>query len=322
MNSTSKAINGKNKVAAAVSSQQGPINVSEPSSTSATTSTAQSVAPPKRLTGWARLKAGSEDSQQQQQQQLQQQHTKDMTESLQCNLDLLPTAKINAELNKARQSDYDKSISEMIENTKKTQAEVQKLTERVGKMEDIINDFVQKLNAALPVALASAAAAAAATASAVDDERHYTKRSKSKSRHHHRSSSSSGQPVSGNPAGATPPGAGAGAGAAASNPGTPSNSGNPVKISNNLKLSSKNEEFLWVSVKVPTAFWCMRFPGMPGMSGFYFSVFYRNGFQESYKFCNYYCREITAIYLPLMNLNYWFLMWLMPASIYLLSNHP
>jgi hypothetical protein len=144
--------------------------------------------------------------------------------------DLLPTAKNNAELNKNRQSDYDSSIAEMIENSKKTQNEVQKLTERVAKMEEIISEFVQKLNAALPAAIASAAT--------VDDERHYTKRSKSKSRHHHRSSSSTSQPAATNPAGAGSPGGGQ------SNPGTPSNSGNSAKLSNSLKLSTKNEEFL------------------------------------------------------------------------------
>lgn len=170
------------------------------------------------------------------QQQLQQ-HTNEMTESLQCNLDLLPSAKNHAESNKNRQSEHDSSIAEMIENSKKTQVEVQKLTERVAKMEDIITDFVQKLNAALPMTLG--------TSTTADDERHYTKRSKSKSRHHHRSSSSSGQPQPANPAqSSSPGGSGAAAGPTTSSPGTPSNSGNPMKITNSLKLSTKNEEFL------------------------------------------------------------------------------
>jgi potassium voltage-gated channel Eag-related subfamily H protein len=220
MNSTSKAMNGKNKVAAAVSTQQSPINVGDVANSG--TSATQSSAPPKRLTGWARLKAGSTDTPAQQQQQ-----TNDLTESLQCNLDLLPSAKNSFDNNKGRKdektmSDYDSSIAEMVENSKQTQAEVKKLTERVAKMEEIISDFVLKLSAALPNG---------------DDERHYTKRSKSKSRHHHRSSSTSGQVVSSNPAGSSSPGA------IASNPSTPSNSAK-VKIGNNLKLTTKNEEFL------------------------------------------------------------------------------
>jgi potassium voltage-gated channel Eag-related subfamily H protein len=231
MNSTSKAMNGKNKVAAAASSQQSPINVSDNNPNSGTTNP-QSTAAPKRLTGWARLKAGSQD-------QPPTPQPNDLTESLQCNLDLLPSAKNSLDNSKGRgQSgldktlfDYDSSIAEMVENSKKTQSEVKKLTERVAKMEDIINDFVQKLNAALPVAVAAASAT-----SGVDDERHYTKRSKSKSRHHHRSSSTSGQVVSGNPTGSP--------GTAPSNPVTPSNSGNSLKIANNLKLTTKNEEFL------------------------------------------------------------------------------
>ena len=227
MNSTSKSMNGKNKVAAAASTQQSPINVSDSG-----TANSQSTAAPKRLTGWARLKAGSQD-------QPPTPQPNDLTESLQCNLDLLPSAKNSFDNSKGRGQlggdkslfDYDSSIAEMVENSKKTQSEVKKLTERVGKMEDIINDFVQKLNAALPVAVA-----AASSTTVVDDERHYTKRSKSKSRHHHRSSSTSGQVASGNPTGS--PGTGA------SNPGTPSNSGNSLKIANNLKLTTKNEEFL------------------------------------------------------------------------------
>ena len=221
MNSTSKAMNGKNKVAAAMSMQQSPINVGDVANSGS--SGTQSSAPPKRLTGWARLKAGSTDTPAQQQQQ-----TNDLTESLQCNLDLLPSAKNSVDNSKGRKdektmSDYDSSIAEMVENSKQTQAEVKKLTERVAKMEEIISDFVLKLSAALPNG---------------DDERHYTKRSKSKSRHHHRSSSTSGQVVvSGNPAGSSSPGA------IASNPSTPSNSAK-VKIGNNLKLTTKNEEFL------------------------------------------------------------------------------
>jgi len=112
----------------------------------------------------------------------------------------------------------------MVESSKATQHEVQKLTERVAKMEEIISDFVLKLNAALPIVTTGA-----------DDERHYTKRSKSKTRHHHRSSS--GQTGS-SPGGATGQ-------TNSSHPGTPSNSGNSLKISNNLKLvNNKNEEFL------------------------------------------------------------------------------
>jgi len=157
-------------------------------------------------------------------------------------LDLLPSAKNsfdNGKGGRGAQSnndknmfDYDSSIAEMVENSKMTQAEVKKLTERVAKMEEIISDFVMKLNAALPAAVVAAAS------SGGDDDRHYvTKRSKSKSRHHHRSSSSSGQVVSGNPAGTASPGANA------SNPGTPSNGGT-LKLGNNLKLTTKNEEFL------------------------------------------------------------------------------
>jgi polyhydroxyalkanoate synthesis regulator phasin len=69
-----------------------------------------------------------------------------MTESLQCNLDLLPSAKSKEEAQKKADKAMfvaDSSIAEMLENSKKTQADVQKLTERVAKMEDIINDFVQ-----------------------------------------------------------------------------------------------------------------------------------------------------------------------------------
>jgi hypothetical protein len=94
MNSTAKAINGKNKVAAAVGSQQSPINVTD-NSGGGTAGASQSAAP-KRLSGWARLKGGSTDtpSQQQEQQskeqQQMQQHTNEMTESLQCNLVTVP----------------------------------------------------------------------------------------------------------------------------------------------------------------------------------------------------------------------------------------
>ena len=254
MNSTAKAINGKNKVAAAVTSQQGPIKVTDGSGSSSA-GASQPAAAPKRLSGWARLKGGSEDGptpqqqqeqQQKEQQQMQQQlqqHTNERTESMQCNLDLLPSAKSHAESNKNRHPEYDSSIAEMIENSKKTQVEVQKLTERVAKMEEVITEFVQKLNSALPLAAASSSAAT------VDDERHYTKRSKSKSRHHHRSSSTSGPQPPANPAQNSPGGGGGAAagasGPSASSPGTPSNSGgNAAKISSSLKLSTKNEEFL------------------------------------------------------------------------------
>ena len=240
MNSTTKAMNGKNKVAAAVSGQQSPINVTD--NTAAGPTAGVSAAGPKRLTGWARLKAGSQDPPSQPTQQPNQGNPTDLTESLQCNLDLLPSAKNsfdNGKGGRGAQSnndknmfDYDSSIAEMVENSKMTQVEVKKLTERVAKMEEIISDFVMKLNAALPAAVAAAAS------SGGDDDRHYvTKRSKSKSRHHHRSSSSSGQVVSGNPTGTASPGANA------SNPGTPSNSGT-LKVGNNLKLTTKNEEFL------------------------------------------------------------------------------
>lgn len=195
--------------------------------------------PQKRMTGWARLKAGSQD-QPTPPTQAQQPKQESFGDSLQCNLERL-NSKDSSDGVKPRMPqkpcdkpgfDYDESIAEMVESSKVTQQEVQKLTERVAKMEEIISDFVVKLNAALPI-----------VAAGMEEERHYTKRSKSKTRHHHRSSS--GQTGG---TGASPGGGGAGTATGQTNsshPGTPSNSGNSLKISNNLKLvNSKNEEFL------------------------------------------------------------------------------
>jgi hypothetical protein len=180
--------------------------------------------PKKRVTGWGRLKAGPQD-QVSHPSPVQEPKQESFGDSLQCNLDRL-SSKDSSDSMKPRialkpcdrpEFDLNDSFAEMVESLKVTQKETQNLSERVAKMEEMISDFVQKLNVVLPILAAGIE----------DDRHHHCKRSKSKARPHHRSSSS--QAGSG-----TSPGA-------QNNPSHPTTPNNPP----NLKWAIyKNEEFL------------------------------------------------------------------------------